>query len=160
VAETVLVELFKHNRWANDQLLEFCGSLKDEQLDKSSPGTYGSIKDTLVHLVAAQSRYVLALSGNPSETEVHESKGYPGVDTLRKSSRETSERLVDLATKHQQDSTIEARYRNENVTLQVSTLLLQAINHATEHRAHVCTILGQQGVEPPVIDGWAYDKAR
>jgi uncharacterized damage-inducible protein DinB len=36
--------------------------------------------------------------------------------------------------------------------------MLQAINHATEHRTHIATILTQQGVEPPVLDGWHYNE--
>jgi uncharacterized damage-inducible protein DinB len=38
----------------------------------------------------------------------------------------------------------------------VSLYLLQAINHSTEHRAQVATILTQLGVEPPAMDGWTY----
>jgi uncharacterized damage-inducible protein DinB len=41
-------------------------------------------------------------------------------------------------------------------TLPVWLLLLQAINHATEHRAQVAAILTQQGIEPPGMDGWTY----
>ena len=37
---------------------------------------------------------------------------------------------------------------------------LQAINHATEHRAHVATILSQHGVAPPELDGWTYDEEK
>ena len=38
----------------------------------------------------------------------------------------------------------------------VSLFLLQAINHGTEHRSQVATILTQLGVEPPNMDGWTY----
>ena len=38
----------------------------------------------------------------------------------------------------------------------VSLFLLQAVNHGTEHRSQVATILTQLGVEPPEMDGWAY----
>ena len=37
-----------------------------------------------------------------------------------------------------------------------SVILVQAINHATEHRAHATTILTQLGIEPPAIDGWEH----
>jgi len=37
-----------------------------------------------------------------------------------------------------------------------SIILTQAINHSTEHRAHIMTIITQQGIEPPEVDGWAY----
>lgn len=35
-------------------------------------------------------------------------------------------------------------------------VLVQAINHATEHRAQIMTTLTQAGVEPPSLDGWTY----
>ena len=38
----------------------------------------------------------------------------------------------------------------------VSLFLLQVINHATEHRSQVATILTRLGVEPPEMDGWTY----
>ena len=37
-----------------------------------------------------------------------------------------------------------------------SGLLIQAINHATDHRSHIATILTQQGIEPLNLDGWKY----
>jgi uncharacterized damage-inducible protein DinB len=38
----------------------------------------------------------------------------------------------------------------------VSLFLLQAVNHGTEHRSQVATVLTQLGVEPPGMDGWTY----
>ena len=34
--------------------------------------------------------------------------------------------------------------------------LMQAINHGTEHRAHVITTLSQQGVPALSLDVWTY----
>lgn len=49
-----LTELFKHNLWGNLRLLDACEKLSDEQLDATSPGTYGSIRDTLVHIASGE----------------------------------------------------------------------------------------------------------
>jgi len=38
----------------------------------------------------------------------------------------------------------------------VPLFLLQAVNHGTEHRSQLATILTQLEVEPPEMDGWAY----
>lgn len=35
-------------------------------------------------------------------------------------------------------------------------ILTQVINHATEHRAEVITILIQLGIQPPALDSWTY----
>jgi uncharacterized damage-inducible protein DinB len=46
-------------------------------------------------------------------------------------------------------------WRGEPYALPVTTVILQAINHATQHRAHVAAILSQLGMVPPDLDGWA-----
>ena len=38
----------------------------------------------------------------------------------------------------------------------VASLMIQAINHSTEHRTQVSTIITQLGLEPPDMTGWAY----
>ena len=35
-------------------------------------------------------------------------------------------------------------------------VMIQAINHATEHREQIKSMLGSLGVTPPDIDGWDY----
>jgi uncharacterized damage-inducible protein DinB len=35
-------------------------------------------------------------------------------------------------------------------------ILIQVINHATEHRAQVMAILTQLGIQPPDLQSWAY----
>ena len=37
-----------------------------------------------------------------------------------------------------------------------SLILIQAVNHGTEHRCQVSAILTQLGIEPPEMDGWTY----
>jgi len=38
-------------------------------------------------------------------------------------------------------------------------VVIQAINHAIDHRSQIATLLSQQGIEPPDLDGWAYNDA-
>ena len=35
-------------------------------------------------------------------------------------------------------------------------VMVQAINHATEHREQIKSMLSALGVTPPDIDGWSY----
>ena len=61
-----LTTLFRHNRWANVRILERCAGLTDEQLDATIVGTYGSIRDTLQHIVTAERSYFSRIStGQP-----------------------------------------------------------------------------------------------
>jgi uncharacterized damage-inducible protein DinB len=38
-------------------------------------------------------------------------------------------------------------------------VLVQIINHATEHREQISSMLSALGVTPPILDGWAYGEA-
>jgi uncharacterized damage-inducible protein DinB len=104
---SILVTLFEHNRWANLRTTDACAALSDAQWEATVPGTMGSVRKTLLHIAAAEQRYVDRL-GTGWDAYFSTSEG--------------------------------AHY-------------VQAINHATEHRSQIFTILTQQGVEPPSVDG-------
>lgn len=151
-----LAEMFRHNAWANQQLFEACEGLSDAQLDATVVGTFGSIRDTLMHIAGNQERYVAALAESGPVTVIRESEPFPGVAELGDAVRTSSEALVELAAQAQSGATVATTYRGEDFTLPVWLLLVQAIYHATDHRSQVATILTQQGIEPPSIDGWTY----
>ena len=51
---SILGKMFEHNRWANLRAVEACAGLTDAQLDATVPGTYGSVRDTLMHVAGAE----------------------------------------------------------------------------------------------------------
>ena len=155
-----LVEMFRHNAWANQRLFEACEGLSDAQLDATVVGTFGSIRNTLVHIVGAQERYVAALAESGPVSVIRERDSFPGLAELRDGARTSGEALVKLAAQAQSGATVTTTYRGEGYTLPVWLLLVQAINHATEHRAQVAANLTQLGIEPPSMDGWTYHEAR
>ena len=156
---TVLIELFRHNTWANERLLEVCAGLDDARLGATGDGTFGSVRDTLVHLFGAQGRYVHSLNGEAPANMVSEREPLPGFETLRASATETGRALEELAMRADSMAPIKREWQGQTVELPVALLMTQAINHATEHRAHINTILTQAGVEPPGLDGWAWNDA-
>ena len=48
---TLLDDAVAHHVWATERLIDACAALTPEQLDDAGPGTYGSILETLRHLV-------------------------------------------------------------------------------------------------------------
>ncbi len=154
-----LVEMFRHNTWANQRLFDACEGLSDARLDATVVGTFGSIRDTLMHIVGAQERYVAALAETEPVSVIRERGPFPGLAELRDAAHTSSEALVELAARAQSGATVTTTYRGEGYTLPVWLLLVQAINHATEHRAQVAAILTQQGIDPPSMDGWTYHEA-
>ena len=155
--DSLLAEFFRHNTWATLRLLDACASLTDEQLDTTAVGTMGTIRNTLVHIVGAEQRYLRLLSGLPREESL-ERKPFTGIADLRERAQNSGEGLAKMAPRATPRDTIAVPWQGEISQLKVSTVLIQAINHGTEHRAHINTILTQLGIEPPNLDGWTYSE--
>lgn len=145
--------MFEHNRWANERLLEACRGLSAELLATSVVGTYGALGATLAHIASGDVFYTQLLTGWKPSTAWQQDDPYPGVDELLEVVRETGSRLRAAAESIDADQPIE---RDPGEMIPASVILVQAINHGTEHRAHAATILTQLGIQPPPIDGWAY----
>jgi Uncharacterized protein conserved in bacteria len=150
---TTLRAIFDHNRWANEQLLEACRGLTPDQLATVVDGTYGGLGETLAHIVSGETFYVELLTGWEPPVHWHRGEPFPGIEPLLERSRETGPRLLAAAESLAPDQPIE---RDPGELIPASVILVQAINHATEHRAHATTILTQLGIAPPPIDGWHF----
>jgi uncharacterized damage-inducible protein DinB len=150
-----LTTLFSHNLWANVRLFERCAALTDEQLGTSLVGAYGSIRDTLEHIVRAERSYFSRIStGQPYR---HPQDAPPlSVAEMVEWARASGQGFVEWAARVQAADTVEIIWDGAPLDVPKSILLTQAINHATEHRAQIMAILTQLGIEPPDLDGWTY----
>ena len=151
---SILRKMFEHNRWANLRLVDAVAGVSDECLDAGCVGTAGTIRNTLMHVAGAEQRYVMRLSDRAPT--YGERDGWPGAEALRKALDESGSLLIELAESVPQDRVLTTEYQGQTHQLPVTTVFVQAINHATEHRSQIATILTQQGVEPPDMSGWAF----
>ena len=150
-----LTTLFCHNRWANLRMLERCAELTIEQLDANIAGTYGSIQDTLQHIVTAEQWYFFYIStGQP----YGRSKDAPPLSKVEmvESVRTTGSGLIEWALKVQACDTVQVNWKGTLRDVPKTIILTQVINHATEHRAQIMVILTQVGVQPPELGSWQY----
>jgi len=152
----VFLDIYKHHLWANQQLLYVCESLSDEVLDAAAQGTYGTVRDTLVHLVASEASYVKRISkrGEP-ENPLREGT-FLGFAELKQRAQASGQELIALAATTTANETVPVDFFGQMIDTPFSVFFAQAINHGTEHRSHVCTILTQNGIEPPNLDVWEY----
>jgi uncharacterized damage-inducible protein DinB len=155
----ILAELFRHNLWANLTLIDLCMTLPDEILETNVPGTYGTIRETLIHLVGAEERYLPALVGGSERRNPALEETDPDLPTVREHARQSGEGFVAYAEEVEGDPTLQVTWRGQSHEMPASLFLVQAINHATEHRAQIKTALTQAGSTPPELDGWTWDRA-
>jgi uncharacterized damage-inducible protein DinB len=151
--EIFLTKLFEHNNWANLQIIQTCSTLSDEQLDaEPQSATKGSIRSTLLHLVASQRGY-LSLLTQPVEAGSNAPLAFAD---LWESASISGEGLLALAS-DESSMFLKTQFRTKDGFVVVPwVVMLQVIIHATEHREQIKSMLSALGVIPPNIDGWIY----
>ncbi len=158
--DPTLDRLLRHMAWANATMFEWLGTLSDEALGFSSPRNEWTAGMILEHLVAAAGGYASRLEG------VH-------APDARSRTPTTIAAVAELAATC---AAFDARLRAQaavpegpcpspnpaNPTRARSTVLAQAIHHATEHRAQIAGALAAHGIDAidlDEIDLWAYGDA-
>ena len=156
MTESTLVKLFEHNNWANHRIIQACAALSDEQLDaEPASATKGSIRSTLLHLVAAQRGY-LSLLTLPVEARPTTPPTFAELEELARSS---GEGLLALARDEPGKLPKTQLQTRDGYYVEPWLVMVQVINHATEHREQINSMLSALGVTPPEMDGWTYGEA-
>jgi len=163
-----LLEMFRHKTWATLRLIEYCQRLPTDDLDAKIPGTFGTIRETLRHLVGADEGYFSILTrkrvSEPLPDGVVKLDDLPdgpvALDELAKRIRALAPRWELLA----QDADVARRECTTSDGWRVPGFvpMAQAIHHADDHRSHVLSILGARGLEVPEpngLDVWGYAEA-
>jgi len=153
----VLRSMFDYHFWATESLTDHLALLPADRLDASVPGTYGSMIDTLTHMIDADSRYLLRLR-DPSPPLADDRVGVPLQQLL--SEMPEHRRTWDQVLSELEAGTLHAAIRNRedypDTDPAEAMVLLQAIHHGNDHRTQICSTLGALGLEVPEIDGWDY----
>ncbi|HYM96665.1 MAG TPA: DinB family protein [Candidatus Sulfotelmatobacter sp.] len=153
----LLIQAFRYNKWANLHLLDVCAGLSEEQLQLTVAGTYGTVAATWQHLLGGEQRYLHRMIRH--QPVLSENDHFPGVARLRALAESSGDLLIEAAGRITGDDTIPARYGDREFTLHLGVVLVQAMHHGNDHRTHICTILGANGITYGDMDVWAYGEA-
>lgn len=151
----LLQDAFGHHIWATLRLIEACRQLSEEQLSRPVHGTYGSILDTLRHLVAADTSYLHVIGGGEVPYEDHEGSD---LDQLAEAMERNGRLWRQVLEGDLDPGTMLVRHRPDGSSSHapLGIRLAQVVHHGTDHRSQVCTALTSLGLEPPEIDVWDY----
>jgi uncharacterized damage-inducible protein DinB len=153
---TLLGDAFAHHVWATVRLADVCLTLTPEQLATAVPGTYGSILDTMRHLVGSDSWDLFVASGDRSSLIDKDRMGLAELRTAIESNGAAWSRLLgqeldpDAILREVDDDDGFERH------LPMGIQLAQALHHGTDHRSQICTALTTLGVAPPAIDALVF----
>ncbi|HEV8546688.1 MAG TPA: DinB family protein, partial [Candidatus Limnocylindrales bacterium] len=151
----LLADAFGHHVWATIQVLDSCAALDDAQLATAVPGTYGSIIDTIRHLVGGDVFYLDVLRGGEPEPF---NEAASDIATLR-AVMEAHDPVWQLLVADDLDpTTVVVEYEDSGYETHapLGIRLAQALYHGTDHRSQVCTALTTLGIEPPAIEVWDF----
>jgi uncharacterized damage-inducible protein DinB len=156
---SLLSDAFRHHIWATERVLDVCARLEPGQLETPVPGTYGSIIDTLRHVVQADSFYLTILTDG--RVELIDKEARLGVNELRsRFAAYGAEYEALLAGDPDPDTDfVERGDDGSEFHSKMGLRLAQVVHHGSDHRSQVCTALTSLGVTPPDIDLWAYGEA-
>jgi uncharacterized damage-inducible protein DinB len=155
---SVLEDAFGHHVWATLRLIDACLPLTEEQLDTNVPGTYGSIIDTMRHIVGGDYSYLSVITDGRVENIDDEHERRMGLAELRTAMEATGAPWSDLLAQEIDPDAIVVRHRDDGSESRAALgiRLAQVVHHGTDHRSQICTALTTLGIEPPAIDVWAY----
>ena len=156
-----MLRQMRHDVWATEMLLAHCRTLSDAELALTTPGTFGTVRRTLQHIVGADESYLRKLGVAtmwpelPDEEDValeeidhHLEKIRAGLEELFARGEPDADRIIDD----------ENRRDPADPPLEMETwmMLTQFVHHGSDHRAHIGTILGAHGLATPSLDVWSY----
>lgn len=156
----IAVEFLRYNRWANLRLIDACSKLTPEQLDVGAPEVYGSIYATLAHIVRSEAGYLRRITANDLQPPF-DWKAAPALADIRPFAEQVAAALIEAAARMQYGDTLERTWDDPEWAgfpprFKAVGMLIQVLNHGDEHRTNVTTLLAQQGIQPPTLDGWEY----
>ena len=154
---SLLGDAFAHHVWATLRLIDACIALSPEDAAVHLPGTYGSILDTVRHLVGADSSYLFVMTrGRRSRID----EDHMDLPALRAAMESNGAAWTGLLEEDLDPEAVLVRHRDDGSETHapLGIRLAQALHHGTDHRSQICTALTALGMEPPAIDVWDFGR--
>ena len=152
--DELLRDAFRHNAWANKRLIMFCSDLRSAQLDTKIQGTYGSILETLNHIVASDAGY-LPRPKVARPSWAGDDENVVGLEVLDARADEAGS-LWEAYLADPLDAAHPLQLDQGAYEAQSSVPVVQALHHGNVHREQVCAILTSLGLEPPDLQAWTW----
>ena len=154
-----LQSLYDYCYWANRKLFEVISQLTPEQFTKPVAGSYGSIRNTLVHVLSAEAGW-LDRCGGPKRGPRLKAEDFPTVESLLQAWNRVEAQMREfLAALKDEDLARNAEYVNDRAeprAMPLGELMQHAAIHGAHHRGQVALLLRLLGQVPGNFDALIY----
>jgi uncharacterized damage-inducible protein DinB len=154
--------LFEYDRWANNSVLQAASALSVEQFTRDLGGSFGSVRDTLVHIVSGAwgwrtiwkeasltSAFVTELWGRIGVT--FDPKAYCDIAAVQLKWAEVEKEQIEFVN-GVTDETLARMLPVRATHLSLAHLMQHMANHSTYHRGQVSMMMRQLGAVPVATD--------
>lgn len=163
-------KLLKHMAWANEAILTKVSELPDEALDSYVVNPEWTAREIVRHIASSATWYgwrLLDKSGFTEEESAHwqtkldltEIQPVKAIDVLTSVSIAKAADAELLAALKLPEGDVQREWKGEIIIRKRSTILSQAVHHATEHRAQLVSALEYKGYTNITLDDfdlWNY----
>jgi uncharacterized damage-inducible protein DinB len=152
----------RHGVWANENLVERCRALTDEQLEFTVPGTYGTIRNTLAHIVASEEGYLVRLLGSFLHEPPLREQDLATLDGMTAHIAHVTSAVERLFAKGSPDpdrviaDTPLRRVGAPRFEMAAWAPAAQFVYHGIDHRAQIDSIFSAHGLATLDLQVWPY----
>jgi len=156
-------ELYGYNAWANRRVLEACSALTSGQLTQEVGGSFGSLRNTLAHIIDVEWLYLERWLGR-APASLPKAESYADLGSLRERC-ETVTRDFEKSIRGLSDAELNRIFEFKNTKgtsyrHPLWEMLVHLVNHSTYHRGQVTVLLRAIGAKPLATDMIAFFRER
>jgi uncharacterized damage-inducible protein DinB len=144
--------LIAFHYWARDRMLDAVEALSNEQFLRDVGGSFGSIRNTIVHALSAECIWLARWKGE-SPAGMLSPEGYPDVTAIRGAWNDQEVKLRSFFETLGEPGIQKVIAYKSLAGVESQSILWQmlqhVVNHASYHRGQVTTLLRQLGAAPP-----------
>lgn len=154
--------LYQYDRWANNRVLEACSPISTEQFTRDLGGSFCSVRDTFVHIMAGEWGWIqywkeaspdgaFVAEMMARRKELFDPAAFPDVAAVRQKWVEVEKEqieFVDSATDEGLARLIPVR----TTQVKLIQLMQHVANHSTYHRGQIALMMRQLGAVPRATD--------
>ena len=161
---SIIEDLYRYNDWANGRVLSLCHDLSHAQLDTPREIGFGSLRNTLFHILTAEQIWLerwQIVPWRPFPTD-SQGLGLNDIEAQLKQIAQARQQMINAERRNrwQRVVTYQDSRRNE-YSNPLDVLLLNVVNHSTYHRAQALNLLKGFGKTVPIgLDYILYKLAR
>ena len=146
---------YDYNYWANEKLLAVVSQLTQEEFTQPVSGSYGSVRNTLVHILSAEWGWLDRCGGHPRGPAL-QAADYPNQTSLLNRWQEVESQMRAFLTNLTDDDLARpisfTLPNGPKQTMKLGELLHHAAIHAVHHRGQIALLLRALGKSPGNFD--------